>query len=506
MLARTTSCRFEGLETSPVTVEAEILNGFSQFTIVGLAGASIQEAKERIRAAISALGLRLPLGRIIVNLYPGDLKKGGTQWDLPMALTLLGAMQRIPIAGLAHKAFLGELSLDGNCRPVPGAYAMVSRLVDAGVKDIYLPAENVDECRTIAHVRLYPCHTLLEVINDLDGSMPLRALAGGKVRAPSQIAHTGDYAELKHAENLKRVLEIAVAGRHHLLLIGPPGMGKSMALSRLPSILPPLSLEEERDVRTLESLVTDTDRSFRQRPVRSVLSTITPAALLGGGVPIFPGEITLAHHGVLVMDELPLFPTALLNQLRLPLERQHMTLSRGGRHLVVPSDFQFMATANPCPCGYAGDPKHQCTCKAYQIHRYRAHVPSPILDRIDLIVTLADEERGSSPQTLRSSADMLGAITEAQQRAKARNGALTPNARLSDAVDGKTLCCTREAEAMLCEVTAHFALSRRAARRLLLVARTIADLDGKTDVDGEAVLEAFQYRRAMDDWAEQSHG
>ncbi|MDD7592954.1 MAG: ATP-binding protein [Peptoniphilaceae bacterium] len=504
MLARTISCRSEGLETDPVTVEAEILSGFTQFTIVGLAGASIQEAKERIRAALHAMNLRMPLGRIIVNLYPGDLKKGGTQWDLAIAVALCGAMQRVPVAPLKHKAFIGALALDGHCRPVPGAYAMVHRLAEAGFSDVYLPCDNVDECRTIQGVRLYPCHQLAEVLHDLDGTRAITPVIGHAEAPCATRPPVGDYAELQHAEILKRVLTIAVAGRHHLLLIGPPGMGKSMALSRLPSVLPMLSAEADQEIRAFESVAQCGERPFGHMPFRPVSLPITAAALLGGGVPIYPGEITLAHRGVLVMDELPLFPTALLNQLRLPLEHQRISLSRGGRHLNVPADFQLMATANPCPCGYAGDSRHTCTCKAYQIQKYRQHIPAPVMDRIDLIVTLNDEDHGGSSQKPLNSFQMRLAIAKAMERQWERNGPGRYNARVTDDVTPKALGCASESQTLLSDVSTHFALSRRAARRILLVARTIADVDGEEMIQPNAILEAFQYRRAMGEWTQTS--
>lgn len=516
MFARTTSCHFEGLATEVVSVEAEILKGFSQFTIVGLAGTSIQEAKERIRSTIYSMGVRLPLGRIVINLYPGDVHKAGTQWDLPMAITLLSAMGRISTSAISSVAFLGELSLDGRLRSVPGALAMVLALKQSGKTTIYMPVENAKDCSRVEGVILYPVHHLRQVEALLQKKTHLQPIQGEK--RDDMDAHEPDFSmdfgDLRGQEPLKRLMEIAVAGRHSLLLVGPPGVGKTMAMSRLPSILPRLCHEEEIEVLRIQSM---SGQSFPRNPFppfRMPHHTITRAAFLGGGNPPVPGEISLAHKGILFLDEMPQFSRELINGLRIPMEEKRIRIHRTRRCLEAPSDFQLMATANPCPCGYFGDPDHPCTCSATEIRRYRSRLPGPLLDRIDMIyrVTRPSAE-DQMEQTVNSREDddnnsNVNSRTMRQNIALARkrqinrykNEQYTVNAQFSNQQDISLLQPTKKALSLLEILCQHDHVSLRVRRRLLLVARTIADLDGKEEVDEGAVGEAFQYRRTDEGW------
>lgn len=516
MFARTSSCHFEGLATEVVSVEAEILKGFSQFTIVGLAGTSIQEAKERIRSAIYAMGVRLPLGRIVINLYPGDVHKAGTQWDLPMAITLLSAMGRISTSAISSVAFLGELSLDGHLRSVPGALAMVLALKQSGKTTIYLPAENAKACSRVDGVTLYPVHHLHQVEALLQKKTNLQPIQGEKREDMDALEpdFSMDFGDLRGQEPLKRLLQIAVAGRHSLLLVGPPGVGKTMAMSRLPSILPPLCHEEEIEVLRIQSM---SGHSFLRNPFppfRTPHHTITRAAFLGGGNPPVPGEISLAHKGILFLDEMPQFSRELINGLRIPMEEKRIRIHRTRRCLEAPSDFQLMATANPCPCGYSGDPDHPCTCSAAEIRRYRSRLPGPLLDRIDMIYRVtrpcvedqkkitATIEKDEDKNTVMDSRTMRQHIALARKRQinRYQNETYSVNAHFRDQQDISLLRPTKKALSLLNELCQHGHVSLRVRRRLLLVARTIADVDGKEEVDEGAIGEAFQYRRVDDGW------
>lgn len=520
MFARTSSCHFEGLATEVVSVEAEILKGFSQFTIVGLAGTSIQEAKERIRSAIYAMDVRLPLGRIVINLYPGDVHKAGTQWDLPMAVTLLSAMGRIPASAIASAAFLGELSLDGHLRSVPGALAMVLALKRAGKATIYLPAENALACSVVEGVTLYPIQHLRQVEAILQKKVTIQPIQGGKKETSEELlpSFSMDFADLRGQEPLKRLLEIAVAGRHSLLLIGPPGVGKTMAMSRLPGILPRLHHEEEMEVLRIQSMSGQSCATHPFPPFRAPHHTVTRAAFLGGGNPPVPGEISLAHKGILFLDEMPQFSREVINGLRTPMEEQRIVLIRSRRRLEAPADFQLMATANPCPCGYYGDPDHACSCTAPEIRRYRSRLPGPLIDRMDMLYRVTRPSMEEQKETLSGNGDVdaiipvLDSLTMRNNIERARSRQLdryqqesfSVNARFMNQRDISPLHPTKEALILLDRLCTHEHLSLRVRRRLLLVARSIADIDDKEEVDESAVGEAFQYRRATNGWGEDS--
>lgn len=513
MLAKTTSCHFEGLATEPVTVETQILGGFSQFYIVGLAGTSIQEARERIRSAIVSMGIRLPPGRIVVNLYPGDVPKGGTQWDLPIAVTLLAAMGALEPSLLETVAFLGELSLDGHCRPVPGAFAMVLTLQKAGIKTVYLPLENLKECLEIGGMQFIPVTSLQEAVAKCRGQIDCGAIIGRHCDKKPEAWRNDlpDFRDLRGQEPLKRLLEVAIAGRHSLLLIGPPGVGKSMAISRVPSILPWLTPEEEVEVLCVHSACGISVHAHPMPPFRTPHHTITPAALLGGGNPPIPGEISLAHHGILFLDEMPQFSIKALNGLRTPLEQHHITISRARRRVEAPTDFQLLATANPCLCGYLGDPDHTCNCSPSAIKRYRARLSGPLLDRMDMVFTISTRMTSQENVTVISksganSASMREHIVMARKRQieRYRPFDFSVNARFPDTLPAALLQLSDKAEQLLRQLSEHYALSYRAQKRLLCVARTIADLDECDFITSSAVAEAFQYRRAAEEWRRSS--
>ncbi len=515
MSIRTHSCRFDGLATDPVIVEAKLMNGFSHFTIVGYAGTSVKESRERVRASLEACGIRLPPGRILINLYPGDLQKGGTQWDLPIAVTLCAAMKRIPASGLEHLAFLGELSLEGVCRSVPGLFSMLMALKAKGIRDIYIPAEALSVCRNISGLRLHPCHSLAEVLHDLDGSLPIQPIEG---RAPIE-SHVWnqaeDYSDLIGHATLKRVMTIAAAGKHSVLLIGPPGAGKSMALQRFPGILPELSEEEAEIVARLHSLVGDTTQISRRPPFRKPHESCTPRAFFGGGVPPLPGELSLAHLGVLFLDELSQFSPICLNGLRRPMETGTILLARGRYQLEAPADFQLIAATNPCACGYAGDPDHLCQCTPSQIRRFRQKISGPLLDRFDLILEVGRESRRddsvhqpkpssshgfSTQKPLSESQIMKQQVGQARKIQLFRNPHGILNGRIPETEPDLTFSPTDAALTHLSQLERQFHLSRRTIRHILRVARTIADLNEVEQIDSDSIDEAYQYQSGINRW------
>lgn len=421
MFSKVQTCHLDGLTGSLVDVEAENLNGFSAFHIVGLAGPSIQESKERIRAALSSLSLSMPLGRIVVNLLPSERHKSGAYWDLPILVALLGCMGLISQRRLNDTAFWGALSLNGKIRGVRGSLAMASALLQAGVHRFVLPAENVSECRLLEGVELIPVRDVEELFRYLRGVESIKTVYGdGRHDGAKRGSFSaGDYADIKGQATLKRILEIAAAGKHSLLLIGPPGAGKTMAVRRFPGILPPLTQKERQEATQIASAcgLLQEEQIVSDPPFRMPHYTVTKAGLIGGGRPLQPGEITLAHHGVLFLDELLEFPRALLELLRTPMENGTILLSKGGRFDEFPCAFQLIACANPCPCGNAGNALKRCSCSETAILRYRSKLSHPFADRIDLFWELnGTRENEDGAQSGSQTPGMLSRVIRARER------------------------------------------------------------------------------------------